>query len=262
MNMSVLHKKVNIKITIAILSLEVVAALLSLFLIVYPSINVKQVKAAGITYWVDVANGNDDNCTGLSQTPYVSGTNQACPFKTIQKAIGTDYISGATRIPPVVACGDIVNVKPGDYRTPAGTIKVNNVAIAINDSAHKPTLVNRNCVATSNFITIQAVNSQGARNPAVSDGGIAINGGLTANTSGITLTDGFVFSASSNIILDGFEITIPQDVAWNNGARGMGVGIFNGSNNITVKLIIYFSTPVLDLVLLLMDPITPLKTMI
>ncbi|MCX6723433.1 MAG: hypothetical protein NT094_05250, partial [Candidatus Staskawiczbacteria bacterium] len=46
MIMSVLKKRVNTKITIAILSLEVFAALLSLFLIVYPNINVKPIKAS------------------------------------------------------------------------------------------------------------------------------------------------------------------------------------------------------------------------
>ncbi|MCX6722449.1 MAG: hypothetical protein NT094_00065, partial [Candidatus Staskawiczbacteria bacterium] len=41
MDMSVLHKRVDTRITIAILSLEVFAALLSLVLIVYPNMNVK-----------------------------------------------------------------------------------------------------------------------------------------------------------------------------------------------------------------------------
>ncbi|MCX6722826.1 MAG: hypothetical protein NT094_02015, partial [Candidatus Staskawiczbacteria bacterium] len=49
MDMSVLHKKVDIKITIAILSLEIFAALLSLVLIVYPNIHVKPVKASTST---------------------------------------------------------------------------------------------------------------------------------------------------------------------------------------------------------------------
>ncbi len=36
-------------------------------------------------YYVSSTDGNDINCTGRDNTPYISGTNQACPFKTLTK---------------------------------------------------------------------------------------------------------------------------------------------------------------------------------
>ncbi len=70
--------------------------------------SVGEVRAA--TYYVSVADGNDTNCTGLAQTAYVSGSAQACPWKTLNK-VNAIFTAG-TFLP-----GDNILLKSGETFT-------------------------------------------------------------------------------------------------------------------------------------------------
>lgn len=50
--------------------------------------------ASAATYYVSGTDGNDTNCTGLSQTAYVSGSAQPCPWKTLTKVNATTFTAG------------------------------------------------------------------------------------------------------------------------------------------------------------------------
>lgn len=51
-------------------------------------------RAEAAIYYVSVADGDDTNCTGLAQTPYVSGSAQPCPWKTLAKVSASTFSAG------------------------------------------------------------------------------------------------------------------------------------------------------------------------
>ncbi|MCX6722496.1 MAG: hypothetical protein NT094_00305, partial [Candidatus Staskawiczbacteria bacterium] len=136
MDMSVLHKKVDIKITIAILSLEVFAALLSLVLIVYPNINVKPIKAIIVTPPLLQINGLDNpgsiasNATSTFKWDY---TKFFGGDKTKYLQLYNCYDSGLNNLNDTSSCTPNKNTDPTKIRWPK-VLNTGTAIVAVNDS--------------------------------------------------------------------------------------------------------------------------------
>lgn len=163
--------------------------------------------AHAATYYVSNADGHDTNCTGLAVTPYVSGTSQPCPWKTMAKASGFALAAGdsvlfkggepfsTTLKPTAMASGTAGNpVTFGSYNLTAGPARL---TAGFDPNGHNYINVTNLYLTTSGIVADSNESHLHFTNVIVENAGTGFLGAFAGSTSVDITFDHCVFSHNS-----------------------------------------------------------------